>query len=190
MTPPLASTGSSVPHAPSQGTIALPSSVLSHLRRSLQKEVGDLSTTHILQDAGFATGESLFASFAGTLDVDPAELGEARFWRELNRHLGARGWGQVEAERIHPGVGVLHASHWAEAAEDGKDGQPGCHFSSGLLAHILSQAAGGPIAVLEIQCRSRGDTQCSFLYGSEGAIHELYGLLLDGASLDEALDQL
>ena len=50
--------------------------------------------------------------------------------------------------------------------------------------------AGGPVAVLEVTCRTRGDDACAFAFGSEGAVHELYGKLLEGADLDGALDAL
>jgi hypothetical protein len=50
--------------------------------------------------------------------------------------------------------------------------------------------AGSPVAVLEVSCRTRGDDRCSFLFGSEQAIHDVYGLLLEGDSLDDALATL
>jgi hypothetical protein len=55
------------------------------------------------------------------------------------------------------------------------------------MSGLLSQIAGGPVAVLEVSCRTRGDDACRFGFGSERAITDLHGLLLDGADLDSAL---
>lgn len=192
-------------HGGSSGTagLILPPAALTLLRRSIREEVGDLSATRILQNAGFATGEVLYREFLEELpgsesDVDPGaeaaasprDLDEARFWFSMNRFLGARGWGRIESERVHPGLAVLHAYDWAESDAAGEDDQPGCHFTAGFFSHILSQLAGQAIAVLEVECRSAGDERCSFLYGSEAAVHEVYGLLLDDTPLDEALARL
>jgi hypothetical protein len=172
------------------GHVVLPTSVLSHLKQALRRETGVLSATHVLQDAGFAAGDRIYDEFAREVGGDPSELGASNFWEALDRYLARRGWGHLRVERVHSGLGILHASDWAESDPGSGDGQPGCYFSSGLLAHLLGQAAGGPVAVLEVECRSRGDDGCRFLYGSEAAVHEIYGLLLDGVSLDEALVEL
>ncbi|NIX42216.1 MAG: hypothetical protein GWN06_24335, partial [Gemmatimonadetes bacterium] len=54
----------------------------------------------------------------------------------------------------------------------------------------LTELAGGPIAVLEVSCRARGDDCCDFAFGSETAIHGLYGRLLQGENLQAALAAL
>jgi hypothetical protein len=46
------------------------------------------------------------------------------------------------------------------------------------------------VAVLEVDCRARGADRCCFAFGSEVAIHDLYGHLLDGSDLDDALAAL
>ena len=156
------------------------------------------SAIHVLQDAGFATGETIYRDFVryvaerpnGQEAPDPSNLDEGKFWERLNRFLEARGWGQLTSERVHSGLGMVRAADWAEADREGQESQPGCYFTSGLLAHLLGQAAGGPVAVLEVRCRSRSDAHCDFLYGSEAAVHEIYGLLLDGRSVEDALLEL
>lgn len=192
-----------------QPELTLPPAALSLIRRSIRDEVGDLSATRILQNAGFATGSTLFSEFEAELQdsspeartgaeagtgaeegPDPRDLDEARFWSSLNRFFGARGWGRVESARVHPGLGVIHAFDWTESNPAGDEDQPGCHFTAGLFSYMLSQLAGQAIAVLEVACRSAGDEHCSFLYGSEAAVHEVYGLLLDDTPLDEALARL
>jgi predicted hydrocarbon binding protein len=169
--------------------LALPPLVLTHLRRALREEVGPLTTTHVLHDAGFSAGEEIYETFAAATDMSD-DVATAEFWSALSRHLAASGWGTFEVERVHSGLGMIRAHDWAESSPGGSESQPGCHFSSGMFAALLGRAAGGPIAVLEVQCRSKGDPHCAFLYGSEAAVHEMYGLLLDGAPLDEALVEL
>lgn len=170
--------------------VVLPAAALSLVRRALQKETSPLAATHVLNDAGFGSGPQVFEGFEKELGEDPAALAEGEFWPDLSSFFKRRGWGRVESQRVHSGLGLLKAWNWAESDPSGTDAQPGCHFSSGMLAYLLGRTAGAPIAVLEVSCRSRGDSHCGFLYGSEAAVHEIYGLLLDGHSLPEALAQL
>ena len=86
-------------------------------------------------------------------------------------------------------MGVVSSSDWAESSS-GKENDSGCGVSSGLLSGLLSQLVGEAVAVLEVRCRSRGDDSCDFAFGSETAIHDLYGKMLDGADLDQALQAL
>lgn len=65
-----------------------------------------------------------------------------------------------------------------------------CSFSTGFLSGMLTSLAGGPIAVLEVSCRARGDGHCSFAFGNASAIHDLYGKLVEGAELSGALASL
>jgi hypothetical protein len=55
---------------------------------------------------------------------------------------------------------------------------------------MLGRLGGGPLAVLEVGCRSRGDEECLFLVGSEQAIETVHGYLLDGDALNAALTRL
>jgi hypothetical protein len=66
----------------------------------------------------------------------------------------------------------------------------GCPFSTGMFARILGEAAGGPVAVLQVACTTRGDEACQFLFGHEDAVHRSYGLLTDGTPLDRVLEQV
>jgi hypothetical protein len=52
--------------------------------------------------------------------------------------------------------------------------QPSCHFTTGVLANILGRAADGEVAVLEVECRSRGDQRCRFLFGGADAVYSVY----------------
>jgi hypothetical protein len=170
--------------------MALPAVALTQLRRALRAEAGPLQATHALHDAGFATGGSLYEDLIRMVGGNPVELDENQFWKGLSRFFEGRGWGQLEHERVHPGLGIIRARGWAESDPEGTEAQPGCAFTSGVLAHILGRVAQGPVAVLEVACGSTGGDHCEFLFGSEGAIHEVYGHLLEGESLDSVLQTL
>jgi predicted hydrocarbon binding protein len=167
--------------------LTLPASTLRHLRLAIQKEAGPLGATHALHDAGYAAGEAFYEAFRVEVGGDPAALAEGRFWKELDTFFKVRGWGRISQERVHPAFGVLRAGQWGESDPRSGEMQPGCAFSAGVFAYILGRVAGGPIAVLEVECRSRGNEGCSFLVGSEEAIHRIYGHLFDGEPLDAAL---
>ena len=167
--------------------IAVPVSMFGSLRAELEKEAGTLPTVHALHHAGYAAGVAAAPSLSENGDADSRGLGEHAFWSKLSDFFSQRGWGTLQHERRHRAVGLLTSTDWAEgsAAEGGPDAS--CHFSTGFLSGILSELAGGPVAVLEVACRMRGGRACRFAFGSEGAIHELYGRLLDDDDLDGAL---
>lgn len=166
----------------------LPAVALTFLRQALKKEAGALGATHALHGAGFATGDEILKEFRRLLAHESAEsLEQKSFWKRLSGFFSNRGWGSFTHERVHPGMAILTSDDWMEADESGSEAQPGCAFTCGVLANVLSTLADGPIAVLEVSCRSRGDASCQFLFGAEEAVHEVYGHLLEGATLERAL---
>ena len=172
--------------ASSPREVALPARGLTELRRSLRDEVGPLASVQALHAAGYASGEELYRGFRQFASEEVAAMGTDRFWRQLRRYFRQKGWGELHHESPHPGVGLLRSGNWAEA-DPGSETQPSCAFSSGLLSNFLTLAAGGSVAVLEVDCVSRGSDACTFAFGSEATIQELYGQLLEGSSMDEAL---
>jgi hypothetical protein len=169
--------------------IAFPVSVFGSLRAALEKEAGTLPTVHALHHAGYMAGVSASDSVAGD-GTDPGSLAQDAFWARLSDFCSRRGWGSLQHEQRHPAVGMLSSTDWAEATGGDTGPDASCHFSTGYLSGILSQLAGGPVAVLEVACRARGSDRCRFAFGSESAIHELYGRLLDADDLDDALSAL
>ena len=167
--------------------IAIPAAAFGSLRMHLEKEAGALPTVHALHHAGYAAGT---AAAPALNTSDGTALGEAAFWSRLSDFFGKRGWGSLRHARPNRAVGVLSSSDWAEASEGEGGADASCHFSAGFLSGLLTQLAGGPVAVLEVGCRSRGGESCQFVFGSEGAIHELYGKLLEDDDLDAALAAL
>ena len=167
--------------------IAIPATAFGSLRAHLEKEAGPLPTVHALHHAGYAAGAAAAPALTSGIG---AGLGEDAFWTKLSDFFAKRGWGQLRHTRPHQAIGVLSSADWAEASVGDHGPDASCHFSAGFLSGLLTELAGGPVAVLEVGCRSRGADSCQFVFGSEGAIHELYGRLLEDDNLDGALAAL
>jgi predicted hydrocarbon binding protein len=153
--------------------LALPVASLAALREALIVSVGVETAAQALRQGGFAAGDALFRILAGDrageLEAIPADT----FWTRLARLFAARGWGHLAYAETHPGVGALHATDWVEAVPEGNSAQPACHFTTGVLANLLGRVAGSDVAVLEVECRSRGDQRCRFLFGGAIAVYAL-----------------
>ena len=170
--------------------IAVPVSVFTTLRKELTRECGPLPTIHALHAAGYAVGTQAVAGFARGIVDGAASLAEDRFWSRIEAFFSQRGWGSLTHSHASDAVGLLSSPDWVEATPGDVDEEGSCSFTSGFLSGFLSEVAGGPVAVLEVTCRTRGDDGCTFAFGSESAVHELYGQLLDGADLDGAVAAL
>ena len=170
--------------------LALPVASLDALRVALIDTVGADAAAHALRAAGYAAGDAFFGILAGPDADDPGAATADRFWRDLARLFASRGWGQLSFRRAHDGVGSLEATDWVEARMDASAEQPSCHFTTGALANILGRTADGEVAVLEVECRSRGDQRCRFLFGSADAVYRLYDQIAAGTSADSAVAEL
>ena len=170
--------------------IAVPVSLFRALREELAKEAGTLPAVHALHSAGYEAGTAAAPTLVKSATNGATGLGQDEFWSRVTKFFGKRGWGTLRHEPAHGAVGFLTATDWAEANDNEADPDASCLFTTGFLSGLLSALAGGPVAVLEIGCRARGEKFCRFAFGSETAIHELYGQLLDGVGLAEALDAL
>ena len=170
--------------------VAIPALGLTMLRQNLQREVGPLPAIHALHTAGFSSGQAIWESLCRGSGRELPQLDDASFWPKLTAALGKRGWGTLTHSAVHAGVGLLASSDWAEATGGGGEQQPSCTFSAGMLSALLTGAAGGSIAVLEVNCRTRGDDSCTFAFGSLATVHDLYGLILEGQDLEGALAAL
>ena len=170
--------------------VAVPISMFSTLRKELEGEAGTLLTVRALHRAGYEAGLRAAAPLHEEAGGDAFARRQDAFWSLLRTFFQRRGWGTLDHDAVHRGVGVLSSRDWAESVEGDPDPEASCCFSAGFLSGLLSQLAGGAVAVLEVECRTRGGARCSFAFGSEQAIHELYGRLLDGADVEAALHSL
>lgn len=169
--------------------VSIPAEAFDHLRAALAKEAGETPGVHALHAAGFSTGESMYDLLMRPDGTPPGDLATGAFWSRIGTFFRERGWGELLHEPRHPGVSVLSSTDWAEVGR-GTGAHSTCAFTSGVLSYLLTRAAGASVAVLETSCRARGDDRCEFAFGSERTINELYGVLLEGCSLDEALGRL
>lgn len=182
------------------------------LRRSLEATVGADAAASALQRAGYEAGDAIYETLrdavlrdalhgeeilpneAAPEDAPPtnalAALEESEFWKRLKAHFIERAWGELHFEEAHPGVGALESADWAEADPDAAALRPSCHFTTGLLANLLGRIAEQEVGVLEVECRSRGDLNCRFLFGGRSALDHLYARLLAGAGAGDAIAEL
>jgi predicted hydrocarbon binding protein len=161
--------------------LGLGSRMLHRLRGVLERDLGD-QAAQALQEAGYAAGDELYDAWTGWLAertgvADPADLDERHLSQQLGAFFASLGWGRLAVTRLGPALAV-DATEWAEADPASGSVAPACHVTSGMLAGLLGRLAGGHVAVMEIECRSRGDEHCRFLAGSPETLQAVY----DGAS--------
>lgn len=172
-------------------TVRVPRRVLHQLRAALERDAG-LQTASYLQEAGFAGGEEAFAAFrvwlAATHGVeDPADLDAMQLGTVLSGFFASQGWGELKVTPLGPAVLALDAPAWAEAADEITAEFPSCHITCGLLADFLGRLGDGLVAVMEVECRSRGDRRCRFLAGAPETLGALYERMSQGESYLEVL---
>jgi hypothetical protein len=85
------------------------------------------------------------------------------------------------------GVLAFDAEAWAESTSEPTSLAPSCHLTCGLLADLLGRVAGHVVAVMEVECRSRGDARCRFLAGAPETLGALYERLAAGEPYRRAL---
>src|SRR5207249_8624650 len=59
-------------------------------------------------------------------------------------------------------------------------------FSSGMLADFFGRLSGEPVAVMEVECRSRNDERCRFLSASPDTLNVVYEQMKEGRGYEEA----
>ena len=176
--------------------LALPVGSLAAMRRALTSEVGADAAAQALRAAGYAAGDALFTALTQPFGSDGggeassiSEWSATTFWRRLSQLFSTRGWGTLAHETLHEGVGSLESTNWVEAQPD-SSARPSCFFSTGLFANLLGQAASAELAVLEVECRSRGDQRCCFLFGAPETLDALYHRLRSGEAVDSSIQAL
>ncbi len=135
----------------------------------------------ILREAGRHAGNRLFDA----LGVLPETLAPAEFWEAVDRTVRELSLGSVRFEPLEGGVAAIGWRNLPEAA--GADGNSrisrGCALATGILAGLLSRAAGRPVPVLEVDCAAGGSDTCWFLVGGEGRLREVHEGLAHGTPL-------
>lgn len=176
----------------STSLVALPRQSLATLRSALMRDLGGGYATY-LQEAGYAGGDAVFASFrewlasrggdAGAVGFDEFKGLAAEFFRDI-------GWGTLEVGSLNDVVITLDAADWAEADPTLNIGFPACYYSMGLLADFFGRLAEAPLACYEVECRSNGAERCRFLLGSAEVIGQIYQRITEGVGYQDAVNEL
>lgn len=171
-------------------TVQMPAETLARLHATLRAELDEAASVSALQRAGFEAGNALYARFETAHEGVRVRLDTADLWQRVSHFFDELGWGALAFDDAHPGVGLLRSADWTEAAPSHPVNRPSCAFSAGMLSQFLSRLAGAPVAVLEVECRSCGDSACSFAFGSEATIQAVHQQMRDGHLFTEALAAL
>jgi hypothetical protein len=112
------------------------------------------------------------------------------FQREATDFFRQTGWGSLELGAIDDTVATLDSSDWGEADPTAGAELPSCHVSAGLFADFFGRVADAPLAVMEVECRSRGDGRCRFLLGSTDVMQRIYEGMAAGEVYKDAVKTL
>jgi predicted hydrocarbon binding protein len=164
--------------------------VLRQLHLSLLRDAPEAAIP-ILQQVGFAAGEGLYQAFCVWLQSEtgvarPDDLDAARLNDVLSAFFQATGWGTVSVAPLGGAALVVDSADWVEA-EPGSAETPMCFFSSGLLADFFGRLSGEPVAVMEVECRSKNDVRCRFLSASPDTLNTVYDGMTQGTSYEQVL---
>lgn len=157
--------------------------IVRQLHASLATHAPDQMVT-ILQEAGYAAGEGLYQTF--TAANNPSDLDAELLGPTLSEFFTSGGWGSVMMSPVGTGALALDSSDWAEA-EPGTAQTPMCFFSAGMLADFLGRLSEETVAVMEVECRSKGDERCRFLSATPEVLEKVYNEMTAGRSYEEAL---
>jgi len=166
--------------------IPLSASALVALSPRALHALRDRAGAQALQEAGYAAGEATFNAFATwlpqTAGVDhPADLAAPRLAEVLSQFFTALGWGAMRVTPLGEAAVAVDADLWAEAAPDAHLQYPSCFFTSGMLADFMGRMASAPLAVMEVECRSKGDARCRWLLGAPETLGAIYEHMTQGA---------
>jgi len=172
--------------------VALPRQSLAALRSALMRDLGGGYATY-LQEAGYAGGDAIFATFQGWLagrGVNADSVGFAEFQGLAAEFFRDAGWGTLEVGNLNDVVITLDSTDWAEADPTLNIGFPACYYSMGLLADFFGRLAGSALSCYEVECRSNGASRCRFLLGSAEVIGQVYQRMTEGRTYVEAVQEL
>ena len=157
--------------------------ILRQLHASLATHAPDQAVA-ILQEAGYAAGEGLYKAF--TAANNPSDLDADLLGPTLSEFFTNGGWGAVTMSPVGTGALALDSGDWAEA-DPGTSQMPMCFFSAGMLADFLGRLSEDTVAVMEVECRSKGDERCRFLSAAPDVLDKVYNEMTAGRSYAEAL---
>jgi predicted hydrocarbon binding protein len=177
----------------SHSMLALSRASLAALRAALIRDAGPSAAAY-LQEAGYAGGETVFASFRAWLHEqglpEPDELEVEEFEHQATAYFRDAGWGSLTIGSLNDAVATLDSADWGEADPESGLDHPACHLSTGMFADFFGRIADHELAVLEVECRSMGHERCRFLIGNAEIMEHLYDQMSQGVGYEEALQGL
>lgn len=177
----------------SSNMLALSRASFEALRAALLRDGGLAGATQ-LQDAGFAGGESLYASFRSWVrdraDMEASELPTEEFGQLASEFFREAGWGTFDLGAIGEALATVDSTDWQEADTSTVLQHPGCHLTTGMLAGFFAAAGDAPIAALEVECRSAGNDRCRFLIGAGQVLTYVFEQVEQGIEYEAALEGL
>jgi len=173
--------------------LALGRGAIDQLRAVLDREL-PAQASGLLREIGFSAGagayEGFLESVADRYGIEAPQALDARYLGDaLAGFFREEGWGSISAETLAPGLFCLDSGDWAEA-EPREVAVPSCHFTCGMLSDFFTRLGGYPAAVMEVDCRSRGDARCRFLVGSPDVLTWLYEGMVGGTSYEALVADL
>ncbi len=172
---------------------AIPHASIRALRAALVRDLGD-GFAKVMQESGYAGGESVFAAFRDWCTANdlpaPESVSYERFKEAAARFFADSGWGRVAVSTVADTVVALDSEDWAEADPAAGMPYPSCYYSAGMLADFFGRVADGALSCMEVECRSSGSTSCRFILGSPEVIGHVYQRLTEGIGYEHALKDL
>jgi predicted hydrocarbon binding protein len=174
-----------------ENMISVGNSILHSLRKSLARDLGERAAAY-LQEAGYAAGAQVYSAFIGWLPEftgveDPAGLDAGTLGEVLSAFFQELGWGAITVEEVGKGALMITAPDWAESEVGGGSLQPSCYVSSGILTDFLGRLSSVPVAVMEVECRTRADEHCRFIAGAPETLEAVFDALANGDSYESVL---
>jgi predicted hydrocarbon binding protein len=171
--------------------IAVSRAAIFALRTSLLRDAGPAAASYF-QEAGYAGGAAVFDAFRSWLHErgygEPDSLGIEEFAARASEYFHDLGWGSLRLGALRDTVATLDSSDWSEVDPAGGLDQPACHISTGMFADFFGRIADTPLAVMEVECRSAGDSRCRFLLGSAEVMERLYESMAEGKGYEAAVE--
>lgn len=172
---------------PAAGMLGLGHEAVATLRDALLRGVGPDAAGY-LQQAGYAGGDAVYDAFSNWLSAAghpaPGSLDVAGFARLASEFFTDLGWGSFTFSSGTP-VATIESPDWVEANGMAGMEQPCCHVGTGLLAAFFGRVGDQPLAVMEVECRSTGATQCRFLLGSADVMQAVWERMAAGESYSD-----
>ncbi|HEV2749927.1 MAG TPA: V4R domain-containing protein [Gemmatimonadales bacterium] len=179
------------PSAPSTtDALTVGRAALRQLHVSLLRDAPDAAVA-ILQEVGFAAGAGVYDALCAWLPGEtgvthPDDLDAGRLNDVLAAFFHAIGWGSMTIAPLGHAALAVDSNDWAEA-EPGSAETAMCFFTSGMLSDFLGRLSGEPVAVMEVECRSRNDARCRFLSGSPDTLNAVYEQMAQGRTYTDVL---